>query len=49
MTAKAQESSAPPEIEVAINYLVDTGVTPVFKHTVSGTDIAKDSACASRG
>jgi hypothetical protein len=44
MTSPAQETTAPPEIEVAINYLVNTGVTPVFKHATPGTDIAKDSA-----
>lgn len=48
MTTQAQEPTAPPEIEVAINYLVNTGVTPVFKHTVSGTDIEKDSTRGTR-
>jgi hypothetical protein len=48
MTSLAQEAAVPSEIEVAINYLVNTGVTPVFKHAAPGADIASDAARGTR-
>jgi hypothetical protein len=48
MTSQTQEYTAPPEIQVALNYLADVGVTPVFKHAAPGTAIENDRARGER-
>lgn len=38
MSSQEQELASPPEIEVPIHYMVDTGETPVFHQTKSAAD-----------